>query len=445
MQISGRALRVRILIGESDRLGRKALYMAILERLKAEGAAGATVLRGLAGFGAHSRIYTATIERLSVDLPVLIEWVDRPDRVERILPLIEPMVQEGLITVDEVQVRKYAHRALQSPPEDITVDQVMTREVGTVSPATPLADVVHLLVNQVYRAVPVVDEQHHLQGLITDGDLLQRAGVPRAAQQRALTAEAFQQLLADLRARGQTAADIMTRELVTLPPHASLVEAMRLMAEKGLKRLPVVDEENRLLGIISRIDVLRSVGQRPAIMETRTALPPTGARQVADVMLRDVPTVFPETPLPEVVDALLAAQQRRAVVVDQDRRVLGIITDGDLISRASEAEAPGVLARLQGATSTRAPVGWHWSGRRTRAADVMTPHPVCVRADATPAEALALVLAHGVKRLPVVDEQGRLVGLVGRAGLMRALLPAVASESTAVTSSSPEEGDEAAP
>ena len=84
------------------------------------------------------------------------------------------------------------------------------------------------------------------------------------------------------------------------------------------------------------------------------------------------------------------------------------------------------------------------AGRRTRAADVMTPHPVCVRADATPAEALALVLEHGVKRLPVVDDQGRLVGLVGRAGLMHALLPAVASEFAGAASPSQEE-DEAAP
>ncbi len=422
MQIAGRALRVRIYIGESDRYKHKPLYMAILERLKAEGAAGATVTRALAGFGAHSRIHTATIVRLSEDLPIVIEWIDRPDRVERLLPLIEPMVREGLITVDEVQVRKYAHRVLQNPPTDIRVEQVMTRDVGTVAPDAPIADVVNLLVNQAYRAVPVVDPDGRLLGIITDGDLLRRAGVPRAAQQHALTPEAFQALLAELRARDQTAADIMTRELITLQPDTSLAEAMRIMTGHGLKRLPVVDSQGRLQGILSRIDVLRTLGQRPAA-NGATGIARPGAHTVAEIMQRDVPTVSPDTPLPDVIDALLAAQQRRAVVVDAQGHVLGIITDGDLISRAGEAEAPSLIARLQGIVSGEQTTSWRWSSRRTRAADVMTPDPVCVRADATPEEALSLVLRHGVKRLPVVDAQGRLVGLVGRAGLLRALLP----------------------
>ncbi len=80
MEIVGTATKVTIYIGESDRWSQKPLYMAILEMLKSEDCAGATVLRGLAGFGAHSRIHTATIVDLSADLPLVIVWVDDPAR-----------------------------------------------------------------------------------------------------------------------------------------------------------------------------------------------------------------------------------------------------------------------------------------------------------------------------------------------------------------------------
>jgi len=72
------------------------------------------VLRGIEGFGAHSRIHTARILRLSEDLPVVVEIVDRPDRIEQLLPILEEMVQEGLVTIEDVHVFKYV--AGSSPP-----------------------------------------------------------------------------------------------------------------------------------------------------------------------------------------------------------------------------------------------------------------------------------------------------------------------------------------
>ncbi len=108
MQIQGKAYRVSVYIGEDDHTQGKPLYMAILEYLKREGAAGATVVRGLAGFGAHSQIHTANIITLSADLPIKVEWVDVAERVERLLPQVRQMVNDGLITVDEVEVVQYA-------------------------------------------------------------------------------------------------------------------------------------------------------------------------------------------------------------------------------------------------------------------------------------------------------------------------------------------------
>ncbi len=114
MEIIGTATKVMIYVGESDRWGQKSLFMAILEMLKTEDCAGATVVRGLAGFGAHSRIHTASIVDLSSDLPLVIEWVDDPARVARVMPRLTEMVSEGLITCQEVEVITYGHRGLRA-------------------------------------------------------------------------------------------------------------------------------------------------------------------------------------------------------------------------------------------------------------------------------------------------------------------------------------------
>jgi uncharacterized protein len=113
MNIVGAGKRVRIYIGESDRWHGRSLYTAILESLRQRGAAGGTVIRGVAGYGAHSRIHTASIEILSSDLPVILEWVDTPERVDELLPDIAAMVVEGLVTVEDIEIVKYAHRSLR--------------------------------------------------------------------------------------------------------------------------------------------------------------------------------------------------------------------------------------------------------------------------------------------------------------------------------------------
>ena len=107
MRIDGPALLARIYIGESDHLDGRPLYEVIVETLRAEGVAGATVLRGVEGYGRAARLHTASVLRLSSDLPILIEVVDREDRLRAVLPRIDAMVPEGLITLEHVEVIAY--------------------------------------------------------------------------------------------------------------------------------------------------------------------------------------------------------------------------------------------------------------------------------------------------------------------------------------------------
>jgi len=104
MKIPSDAQLMRIFIGESDQWHGRPLYEAIILKARETGIAGATMLRGLMGYGAASRIHTAKILRLSEDLPVIVEIVDGAEKLSAFLPLIEEMVHEGLVTLENVKV-----------------------------------------------------------------------------------------------------------------------------------------------------------------------------------------------------------------------------------------------------------------------------------------------------------------------------------------------------
>jgi len=106
--LEGEGILVRVFIGESDHWQPQPLSLALLERLRREGFAGATVFRGTAGFGAHSVLHTSHLLRLSQDLPVVIEIVDRAERMDQLRAILDEMVAEGLVTMERVQVLKYA-------------------------------------------------------------------------------------------------------------------------------------------------------------------------------------------------------------------------------------------------------------------------------------------------------------------------------------------------
>ncbi len=107
MKLEGQAKLLRIFIGESDRRQGRPLYEAIVLKARELHLAGATVLRGPMGFGAHSRLHTVKVLRLSEDLPIVIEIVDTEEKINLLLPHIDEMVREGLVTIETVQVIRY--------------------------------------------------------------------------------------------------------------------------------------------------------------------------------------------------------------------------------------------------------------------------------------------------------------------------------------------------
>jgi CBS domain-containing protein len=412
LSIQKQARRLCVYIGESDRWRGKPLYAAILETLKAIGIAGATVTRGVAGFGAHSRIHTAAILRLSEDLPLRIEVIDSQENVEKALDSISPMVREGLITVDEVQVIRYTHRYLNPLPADRPISEVMTHEVITLDPELTIAQAWERMLEHCIKAMPVVDKEQRVLGMLTDEDLIHRASLqqPLSVATR-LDEPAIGEQLVALRTSPLKVVDVMSKPAITALLGESLGVVAARMVKYQIKRLPVVDDSGKLAGVVSRIDILRQVMG----VETKSQRfqPPKGAMlTVQQVMYPEIPAVLPEADLETVVATLVETGMRRLIVVDTQNRPIGLISDSDVVSRIQPRERRGVLGALRGG-----PV----PASNVTARDLMSPGVLATGPDTPLLEAARQMLAQQRKWLVVVDQQGKTLGLVDRQILLKAL------------------------
>jgi PII-like signaling protein len=111
MKLAGSALRLTVFVGEDDRWHGKPLYTQIVHSAHAAGLAGATVLRGIEGYGASSRVHTERLLSLSADLPIAVVIVDAEERIRAFLPQLDELVTEGLVILDEVEVIRYVGRS----------------------------------------------------------------------------------------------------------------------------------------------------------------------------------------------------------------------------------------------------------------------------------------------------------------------------------------------
>ncbi|MCS7058483.1 MAG: DUF190 domain-containing protein [Meiothermus sp.] len=112
MKLQGEARLLRIFIGEADHWHGKPLHEAIVLEARRLGLAGASVFKGFQGYGAHSRIHSAKVLQLAEDLPVLVEIVDTEEKIREFLPALDRMVQEGLVTLEKVEVIRYLPKGL---------------------------------------------------------------------------------------------------------------------------------------------------------------------------------------------------------------------------------------------------------------------------------------------------------------------------------------------
>lgn len=307
-------------------------------------------------------------------------------------------------------------------PRRYAVRDVMTRDPATAMRDTPLADVVALLNQRQVKTVIVLSEPNgaapHIIGIITAGDLFRRGGL--ALQPR--PGDAAHPLAL---AHGKVAREVMTLDPICVRETASLDEAARIMTRQRLKRLPVLNGASELVGVISRSDILRCIAGE-AHMQIDTPLltafdPQADASRVGGWMHTTVATALPDDSFATVLERLVRDPLRRVVVVDDERRVVGIIFDADLLDRISslkDNEVKTVVQRwLAGDTSVNVTLR-----DEITADDLMSPMVYTVYDDARPIDLIQNMIEHRVKRLVVVDRENHLLGMVDRHDMLRSII-----------------------
>jgi CBS domain-containing protein len=415
---------IEIFTSEGVRCQNRVLYEAVLAYVRGlKIAARCTVFRGTDACYEDGETATQSIVDLSYNMPLKIEIILPTAELEPVMAVLETLVCEGIVGVRELDVHWHKARKRLLPPQ-VKIRDVMTPSPKRVGRGMPVDDVVRLLLSSTFTGVPVVDEQDRPVGVISQTDLIYRAKMPmRLALMANTEPETVDMILKSL--SEMTAEAIMTQPDVHIHEDAPLTDAVNLMLEKNVKRLLVVDAWGKLTGIVSRMDVFKTITREApdwkAVRKGEIML--ADAHFVSDVMRRDTQTVQPETPVEEVLHMIDADDIQRVAVVDEAGRLLGLISDRNLLSAFSD-DQPGIWQYL-----TRF-IAFSEKGKRQKAlrdrlrsrkaGEVMKKDVVSVREDAFIEDAIQIMTEKGFKRLPVVDEDGIYQGMINRDSLLRA-------------------------
>lgn len=413
---------IEIFTSEEVRWQGNSVYDAIVQFVRdLKIAARCMVTRGIEGAYESGEIATARLEVLSYNMPIRITIVAPAVESERILSRAELMVSEGIVAVHDLNVISHKTQGLLIP-KDTRVKDIMTSGPKKVSLDTSLAEVARLLLSSTFTGIPVVDGENRPVGVISQGDLIYKAGMPLRL---GLLAESDREKLSAILAGldPKQAREVMTQPAVTIEQDKLVMDAVNLMLKRQVKRLPVVDADGRLVGNLSRVDVfhtiLRECPDWQAFQKQEIAV---DLRFVSGIMRRDTATVLPDTPVEQVIRIIDCNDIQRVCVVDKEGYFLGLISDRDLLA-AFSGRHPGIwdylVSKISFAERGRQHTQLREDLRTKTAGEVMNPNIVTVQENAPINEAIRLMLEKAIKRLPVVDSQGKFKGLVSRDALLR--------------------------
>ena len=232
---------IEIFTSEAARYGKKPVVEAVLEFVRElKTAARCIVTRGVAGCYESGELATNRLEILSFNMPVRIYIILPAAETERALNGLSGIITDGIVAMDDLHV--LSHRTRNTFfPKQLTVRDVMTADPVSVTVDAPLNEVVRLLLSSIFTGLPVVDDRRRPIGVITQGDLIAKGGLPLRL---GLLSQSDHNRLESIlnRLSSRNAAEVMTKPAVTIAEDRPLAESVEVMLSKNLKRLPVVDK-----------------------------------------------------------------------------------------------------------------------------------------------------------------------------------------------------------
>jgi len=411
---------------EEARYQHKPAYKAIVSYIKSlKIFSRCAVLKGIEAYYENGELATQDILAISYNMPLKIELLLPTAEVERVLPSLEKMLTEGIIAVRELDI--YCHKLRKYfIPKHIPVRDVMTASPKTVQPFTSVDHVVKLLLSSIFTGVPVVDTGKEPVGVVTQTDLIYRAGIPiKLSMLPGRDVARLEEFLGNLSRR--KAEEVMTRPAVTINQDKMLTDAVALMIENQVKRLVVVDEAGKIVGILSRMDIFQAISRESpnweAFREKKVAL--SNLRFVSDIMRRDTISVLANVSLEDVLKKININDLEAIAVVSEDDKLLGMVFEHDLLNffAVHKVSIWEFLSQK---------ISFHKKGtiyerfvetlQEKTAAEVMKTDLITVYENAEIDEAIGLMSEKRIKRLPVISKDGKFRGLINRESLLRAAI-----------------------
>ena len=385
-------------------------------------AARCMVTRGIAGCSESGAVATERQEILSCNLPIRITILLPKALTEKVLTDLDGMVEQGIIVLRELHVVGYKTANTFFPPQ-LAVRDVMTAGPVWITANSPLDDAARLLLSAIFTGLPVVDAAGRPIGVVTQGDLITRGGMPLRLGLLAESEDAGLAMVMAALARQRVAA-VMTSPAVTIAADRPLLEAVDLMVSKDLKRLPVVGQDGCLVGMLSRLDIFKTVMREAPDWQAFTAqkIKVHNLRTVSDIARRDTHTVLPETTIDQVIKIINENDIQRVAVVDSEGKLLGLIDDRDLLRyfKPNHAGVSYLFARISRSFSKAGSYDEiEQRLAQTKAEEVMRTDVGPVRETMLIEEAIRVMTEKTLKRLPVVDEHGHFTGMISRDSLLR--------------------------
>lgn len=408
--------RVRIYLNERDTYEGRALYVVILEQLLREGATGATAVRGMAGFGPGLRMRASGIGSVTDAQPIVIEWIDRMDRVGKILSNIEGVAGEALITIEDVRAYRARLRS-NGPFGNLTVADQMDTTLVTAPTTALLRDGLRALLLRAQPLLPLVNEQRQLVGVVGSNELQHRGGIglPLAII-RAMRPNEREDLI---RAFGERPLyEIAQQEPRAIYAQSSIPQAVATMIEWGVDYLPVIDRDGQVVGGIGIAQALASA------LSSMRAADPSDAVQNADhrpSVRMLMQTSFASMPAASDAGAVLSrllATPNRCVVLVEDRTPVGLLDPVGVLERLEPPTRYAWLQALRSADKSQPILPFEVP--TLRASELSYP-PTIVSEAANEQEAIQLMVEGQHEWLVAINAEQQLVGLIGRRGLLRAL------------------------
>ena len=403
---------IKVYTNERARYEGKELGPAIVSYIRSlKIAARCVVLRGIEGCYENGEAVTNRMIELSYDMPLIIEMLLPAAESAAVIQKLESMVTDGIVSVSPAEVTSFRAPSSLLPHHLLVRDMMTPRPIdGHENFSVRVA--VELLLDNQLKSLPIVDDRGLVLGIVTQCDLMKRAGMPlRLGLLRSLPEDDLAAWLA--KAEGLKVTEVMTPKPQTVREDHKAAEAIHLMVHEKLKRLPVVDAKGKLCGMVSRIDVLKALSPKPGVSVEATPLPSFSEhpRLVRDIAARDRLVMRSDTSLRTAIDLLAQDETQRAVVVDEEGRLLGLITDAMLVKAVDRASSGFFLLRRRAARRAG----------MLKVADIMERDIVSVTEETPIDEAIRLMTERGFKRLPVIDSEHRFSGMIRRDSVLIAL------------------------